>query len=408
MKYLVLFFAVLASACEPSYARETAQLGRVTPGITTLVTDSVHLITGKRVGLITNHTGRDAAGRSSIDLLFKTPGVRLTALFAPEHGIRGAAEGGARIASGVDAKTGVPVYSLYGDTKVPTAKMLENVDVLVYDTQDVGARMYTYVWTMTLAAEAAKKAGKTFIIADRPNPIRNDIAEGGMIEPKFRSFTGLHNVPLRYGLTVGELGRYLSATNQIDANVIVAPMKGYRESMWFDDTGLGWVAPSPNIRDIEAALMYPGISFFEATNVSEGRGTPSPFRLVGASWLTDASEIAQAMNAKKLGGVRFDATRQAIGRGEKFGGKTIPMIRMTITDRNAVRSSIIGANLLREIYARHPKQFRWQAGAGIEELSGSGGLRKAVQNGRLDNLFDVWNSESASFLRQTRSVKLYQ
>jgi uncharacterized protein YbbC (DUF1343 family) len=339
--------------------------------------------------------------------LFKTPGVRLTALFAPEHGIRGAAEGGARIASGVDAETGVPIYSLYGDTKVPTPKMLDNVDVLVYDIQDVGARMYTYVWTMTLAAEAAKKAGKVFIIADRPNPIRNDISEGGMIEPKFRSFTGLHNVPLRYGLTPGELGLFLSATSQIDANVIVAPMKGYREAMWFDETRLDWVAPSPNIRDVEAALMYPGISFFEATNVSEGRGTPTPFRLIGASWMTDASEIAQAMNAKKLPGVRFDATRQSIGRGEKFGGMTIPMVRMTITDRNAVRSSVIGANLLREIYSRHPKQFRWQAGAGIEELSGSRGLRTAVENGRLDSLLERWNAESATVLKQTNKIKLY-
>lgn len=408
MKYFAALLVVCLAGCETSYARDAARVGPVTPGITTLLTDSAYLIAGKRVGLITNHTGRDATGRSSIDLLFKAPGVRLTALFAPEHGIRGAAEGGARIASGVDAETGVPIYSLYGDTQVPTPKMLENVDVLVYDIQDVGARMYTYVWTMTLAAEAAKKAGKTFIVADRPNPIRNDVAEGGMIEPAFRSFTGLHDVPLRYGLTAGELGRYLSLTHQIDATVIVAPMKGYTESMWYDETGLGWVAPSPNIRDIEAALMYPGISFFEATNVSEGRGTPYPFRLIGASWLTDAADIARTMNSKKLAGVTFAATTQAIGRGEKFGGMTIPMVRITVTDRNAVRSSIIAANLLREIYSRHPKQFKWQAGNGIEELSGSKRLRAAVASGRIDDLFDRWNYESTSFLNQTAKVKLYR
>lgn len=285
--------------------------------------------------------------------------------------------------------------------------MLENVDVLVYDIQDVGARMYTYVWTMTLAAEAATKAGKTFIIADRPNPIRDDVAEGGMIEPRFRSFTGLHDVPLRYGLTPGELGRYLAASNQINASVIVAPMKGYRKSMWWDETGLTWIAPSPNIRDVEAALMYPGISFFEATNVSEGRGTPTPFRLIGASWLTDAAEVARAMNAKKLPGVQFDAVRQSIRRGEKFGGMTIPMVRIGVTDKNVVRSSVIAANLLREIYMRHPKQFRWQAGNGIEELSGSRRLRAAVENGQLDDLLDRWNAESASFLRQTAKLKLY-
>lgn len=404
-RFLPAFLAALLCGCEPSYARNSDPVVR--PGITVLLTDSVHLIAGKRVGLITNHTGRDASGRSSIDLLFKAPGVRLTALFAPEHGMRGVAEGGARITSGVDAETGVPIYSLYGETKAPTAKMLENVDVLVYDIQDVGARMYTYVWTMTLAAEAATKAGKTFIIADRPNPIRDDVSEGGMIEPRFRSFTGLHDVPLRYGLTPGELGRYLAASRQIDAKVIVAPMKGYRESMWWDETGLAWIAPSPNIQDVEAALMYPGISFFEATNVSEGRGTPTPFRLIGASWLTDAADVARAMNARKLGGVKFDAVRQSIRRGEKFGGMTIPMVHISITDRNAVRSSVVAANLLREIYSRHPKQFRWQAGNGIEELSGSRRLRAAVENGRLDELLDRWNTESASFLRQTARFKLY-
>jgi uncharacterized protein YbbC (DUF1343 family) len=260
----------------------------VTPGVTVLLRDSLHLIRGKRVGLITNHTARDADGRSSIDLLHAADGVRLTALFAPEHGIRGSAAGGARIPSSVDRETGVPIHSLYGETRVPTARMLENVDVLVYDIQDVGARMYTYVWTMTLAAEAAKKAGKRFIVLDRPNPIRSDVIEGGLIERRYRTLTGLHNVPVRYGLTPGELAIYLARTGQISADPIVVPMQGYRHSMWWEDTGLEWIRPSPNISDTEAALLYPGISFFEGTNVSEGRGTNEPFRLVGARWLIDA------------------------------------------------------------------------------------------------------------------------
>jgi uncharacterized protein YbbC (DUF1343 family) len=407
-RFIFLMLVVGAAACESSYARETAPPAKVVPGITVLLTDSVHLISGKRVGLITNHTGRDAEGRSSIDLLYKAPGVHLTGLFAPEHGIRGTAEGGATIASGIDEKTGVPIYSLYGATKSPTPKMLENIDVLVYDIQDVGARMYTYVWTMTLAAEAAKKAGKVFIIADRPNPIRDDITEGGLIDAQFRSFTGLHNVPVRYGLTPGELGRFLAATNQINANVIVAPMKNYTPSMSFNETGLEWFNPSPNIRDVEAALLYPGMSFFEATNVSEGRGTPTPFRLVGASWLTDAPEIATVMNSKMLGGVTFSATKQRIARGEKFGGSTIPMIRISVTDRDSVRSTEIAAHLLREIYSRHPRQFKWQPGRGIEELSGTVRLRAAVQSGKLDDLFDRWNHEALSFLSETNPIRLYR
>jgi uncharacterized protein YbbC (DUF1343 family) len=380
---------------------------QVTPGISVLLKDSAHLVRGKRVGLITNHTGRDEKGTSSIDLLFKAPQVRLTALFAPEHGIRGSARGGALISSGVDEKTGVRIFSLYGDTRVPTARMLDDVDVLVYDIQDVGARMYTYVWTMTLAAEAAKKAGKRFIVADRPDPIRADIVEGGLIDKRYRSFTGLHNVPLRYALTPGELARYLVSSGEIDADVIVIPMKGYRRSMWWDETGLEWVAPSPNIRDTEAALLYPGISFFEATNVSEGRGTDLPFRLVGARWLTDAAAIVRVMNSKSLGGVRFKSVSQRIRRGEKFGGETIPMIRIIVTNRDHVRSSEIGAHLLREIYSRHPKQFRWQQGAGIEELSGSRDLRRAIEQGGIDSLLAKWRSESKRFSTNAASSLLY-
>jgi uncharacterized protein YbbC (DUF1343 family) len=397
-KMLIAFLAVAGAI--PSQAQ-------VSPGITVLLRDSSQLIAGKRVGLITNHTARDEKGRTTIDLLHDAPGVRLTALFAPEHGIRGAAPGGARISSGVDEKTGVRIYSLYGDTKTPTRRMLEDVDVLVYDIQDVGARMYTYVWTMTLAAEAAKKAGKKFIVLDRPNPIRDDVVEGGMIDRRYRSFTGLHNVPLRYGLTPGELARFLVATGEIDADITVIPMKGYRRTMWWDETGLEWISPSPNIRDVDAALMYPGMSFFEATNMSEGRGTSEPFRLVGARWLTDAASIARAMNARGLGGVRFETVRGRIGRGEKFGGETIPMIRLVVTDRDAIRSSEIAAYLLREIYMRHPKQFRWQAGVGIEELSGSRELRNTVQNGGVNGLLAKWQQDAAHFAQKSTRLRLY-
>ncbi|HVF39765.1 MAG TPA: DUF1343 domain-containing protein [Gemmatimonadaceae bacterium] len=375
-------------------------------GVTVLLEDSLHLIRGKRVGLITNHTGRNERGRSTIDLLHSAPGVRLTALFAPEHGIRGVAEGGARIASGVDRTTGVRIHSLYGDTRVPTRAMLENIDVLLYDIQDVGARMYTYVWTMTLAAEAAKKSGKKLIVLDRPNPIRADRAEGGLIERRYRTFTGLHNVPLRYGLTPGELALYLSGSRQIDADVIVIPMKGYRSSMWWDATRLDWVNPSPNIKGVSAALLYPGISFFEATNLSEGRGTDSPFRLVGAPWITDPLGIARAMNAKGLSGVRFDVVSRRIARGEKHGGRTIPMIRISITDRDSLRSAEVGAHLLREIYRRHPAAFRWK-GVGIEELSGSRDLRQAVEGGGIEDLLVRWRQESQQFLEGAARYRLY-
>ncbi|HEY8166351.1 MAG TPA: DUF1343 domain-containing protein [Gemmatimonadaceae bacterium] len=371
-----------------------------------LLADSLQLIRGKRVGLITNHTAVDQRGRSTIDLLFKAPDVRLTALFAPEHGIRGALQGGARVESSVDRVTGVPIHSLYGDNKAPTRPMLENVDVLVYDIQDIGARMYTYVWTMTLAAEAAKKAGKKFVVLDRPNPIRGDVFEGGSIERRYRSFTGLHDVPLRYGLTPGELAHYLARTGQIDAEVTVVPMTGYRLSTWWENTGLTWIPPSPNIRDVESALLYPGMSFLEATNVSEGRGTDLPFRVAGARWLRDAPDIARAMNAKHLPGVRFESTRKRIARGEKFGGEMIPMVRVIVTNRDSVRSSEVGAHLLREIYLRHPRDFRWKED-GIELLSGSRSLRLAVERGGIERVLAEWRRESSRFRDSVGGYRLY-
>jgi uncharacterized protein YbbC (DUF1343 family) len=380
---------------------------QVTPGISVLVTDSLHLIRGKRVGLITNHTARDERSRSTIDLIFNAPAVQLTALFAPEHGIRGAVAGGERIESSVDPATGVHIYSLYGDTRAPTPRMLENVDVLVYDIQDVGARMYTYVWTMALAAESAKKAGKRFIVLDRPNPIRGDIIEGGAIEQRYRSFTGLHDVPLRYGLTPGELAFYLVRTGQIAANVTVVPMKGYRISMWWDETGLTWIPPSPNIPDVEAALLYPGMSFLEATNVSEGRGTALPFRLAGARWLTDAPEIARVMSSKHLPGVRFESARMRIARGQKFGGEVIPIVRVIVTNRDRVRSAEIGAHLLREIYLRHRREFRWKED-GIELLSGSRALRSAVERGGVEKVLNQWHLEAQRFRDGIASSRLYE
>jgi uncharacterized protein YbbC (DUF1343 family) len=405
-------------ACQPAAQTPTArtaaaqstasadQAPGVMLGVEVLLADSLHLVRALRVGLITNHTGRDSRGTSTIDLLHRHPEVNLTALYSPEHGIRGAAEAGERIASGVDDRTRLPIHSLYGETRVPSPAMLANVDVLVYDIQDVGARMYTYVWTMTLAAEAAKRNGKRLIVLDRPNPIRADIIEGGFIEQRYRSFTGLHNVTLRYGLTPAELALYLVGTAQLDADIAVVPMKNYRLSMWWDDTGLQWVNPSPNIRDVDAAAVYAGTVFFEATNLSEGRGTDAPFKLVGAPWLSTAGAIARSLNGKQLGGVRFDSTSRTIGVGQKHAGRTVPMLQLTVTNRDSVRAADIGAHMLREIYRRHPRDFQWRE-SGIERLSGSGELRAAVQNGGIEQVLEGWRTQSAEFVRATEAYRLY-
>ena len=386
--------------------------GNVVPGIEVLLQDSLHLLTGKRVGLLTNHSGRDRRGTSTVDLLFRAPGVTLTALFGPEHGIRGVAKAGERIRSTVDSATGVPVHSLYGDTQVPTAEMLKDVDVLVYDIQDVGARVYTFQWTLALMAAAA---GKPLVILDRPNPIRADRFEGNILDLRFRSLVGQHAVALRYGLTVGELMRHLVATGALQAQVTVVPMRNYRRSLWFDETGIPRVNPSPNLRSLDAELLYPGTVFFEGTNVTEGRGTDAPFTQIGAAWL-DHAGMARALNALRLPGVRFDTVTRTVEAGYKFGGQTIPMVRVVVIDRNAVRPVELGVRMLRAFRERHPKAFAWREPTvnaptrikGIDRLAGTDQMVKAVDEGTVDALLRQWDADAARFATLVQPSLLYR
>jgi uncharacterized protein YbbC (DUF1343 family) len=379
----------------------------VVPGVEVLLTDSLHLIRGKRVGLITNHSGRDRHGTSTIDLLYHAKGVRLTALFGPEHGLRGVAEAGESVSSTTDSATGVPIYSLYGVTNAPTADMLRDVDVLVYDIQDVGARVYTYEWTMALSAAAAGRLGKKFVLLDRPDPIRGDRVDGNILDPRFRSFVGQYPVALRYGLTPGELLNYLVGTRQITADIAVVPMRGWRRSMWWDETRIPWVNPSPNLRSLDATLLYPGTVLFEGTNATEGRGTDKPFQLIGAEWLTDAGAIAREMNVLALPGVHFDSTARTIqeGGGFKFSGKTIPMIEISVTDRNAVRPVEVAVRLLRAIYVRHRAEWQWRPT--IDRLAGTDELRRAVEEDRVDTLLGAWSRQAAEWQNQTRQYWIY-
>lgn len=382
-------------------------LAAVRPGVEVLLADSLHLLRGKRVGLITNHSGRDRAGRSTIDLLHAAPGVQLVALFSPEHGIRGAAEAGVQVESGRDARTGLPVHSLYGATRVPTDEMLRDVDVLVYDIQDAGARVYTYVWTMALAAEAAGKRGIEFVVLDRPDPIRADRVEGGVLEPGWRSFVGQYPVALRYGLTPGELLRHLVASGQVAADVTVVPMRGYRRDQWYDETGLPWVNPSPNLRSLDAMVLYPGTVLVEATNLSEGRGTDAPFQLVGAPWLDDAEAIAAELNARALPGVRFTSTVRPVAMGQKWGGRTIPMLRLDVTDRDAVEPVAVGLHLLQAIAARHADDLEWRD-EWLARLTGTARTRQAVASvAGVEALLAAWRAESARFAGATAGARLY-
>lgn len=401
----------LALACasagpnsSPADAIVTTRLGaaEVVPGVEVLLSDSLHLVRGKRIGLITNHSGRDRRGTSTIDLLQQVPGAKLTALFAPEHGIRGVEE--ALVSSTVDAKTGVAIHSLYGQTRKPTAEMLRDVDVLVYDIQDIGVRQYTYESTMTLGMQAAAERGIPIVVLDRPNPVSGTIIEGNILEPAYQSFVGIYPVASRHGMTMGELGLMYNDQQKIGAKLVVVPMKGWRRTMWWDQYDLPWVNPSPNIRSLAAEIHYPGTVFFEAINVSEGRGTDRPFEQIGAPWLKN-DVVVSRMHAMNLPGVRFEALDIPVAAGaRKYPGETIKGVRFLITDRETyrpIRTSLLMIDLIRTL---HPNEFQWR-GANqrepnmltIERHGGTAKLRQAIEGGMLPQLLREWDADSERF-----------
>ena len=416
MKRLVPALVLLAS-CAPAQAPAppadapatppAASAAAVRPGIETFLADVPSALKGKRVGLITNHSGVDRAGTPDIDLIARHPDLKLVALLAPEHGIRGNVEAGERIGDETDPKTGVPIYSLYtSEDRGPTAEMLKDVDVLVYDLQEVGGRTWTYVSTMALAMQAAARKGIPFVVLDRPNPIGGETVEGALLDPRFRSFVGMYPIPARHGMTVGELATLFNRSHGIGAELIVARVEGWRRAQWQDETGLPWVNPSPNLRSLAALTSYPGSVYFEGTTLSEGRGTERPFEQIGAPWL-DAAGVARAMNEMGLPGIRFEAITMAVApTAAKFGGQTIPALRFVVTDRRAYRPVRTSLLLIDEIRRRHPRDFAWTRT--IDRLTGSDRVRLAIEGGTLPALLEDWDREAAAFRESREPYLLYR
>jgi uncharacterized protein YbbC (DUF1343 family) len=372
--------------------------GAIRPGIDVLLAGDSSVLRGKRVGLVTNHTGKNAAGESTIDLLHRAPSVELVALFSPEHGIRGEAEAGEKVSSGRDQAPGLPIHSLYGETRKPTPAMLRGLDVLVFDIQDIGTRYYTYVWTMALALQAAAEEGLEFVVLDRPNPLGGKAVQGNLLEPAQASFVGLYPVPMRHGLTAGELARLLNGEYGFGARLTVIPVEGWRREAWFDETGLPWTAPSPNMPSLESALHYPGSCLFEGTNLSVGRGTPLAFQQVGAPWL-DHEELARRLNARGLPGVRFEPvvfTPAKPGDG-KFGGEAVRGIRLVATEREAYDPTVAAIAMLVEIRALHPESLRWHA-SHFDRLAGTERVRRQIMAGAdVAEVTAGWGEEMARF-----------
>ena len=406
----LLTACVQAPAADPpsTAGNATATSGVVQPGIETFLADIPERLRGKRVGLITNQTAVDRQRRTDIDLIAQHPQLKLVALLAAEHGIRGTVGPGVYIKDEVDEKTGIPVFSLYvTEDRGPTPEMLKDVDVLVYDLQEVGGRTWTYVSTMALSMQAAARKGIPFVVLDRPNPIGGEIVEGALLDPKFASFVGMYPIPARHGMTVGELAKLFNEKYQINCDLIIARVANWRRSQWQSETGLPWVNPSPNLRSLAALTSYPGTVYFEGTTLTEGRGgTGRPFEEIGAPWL-DAPGLVAAMNARQLPGVRFETSSfSMLPTAGKHPGKAISAIRFVITDREAYRPVRTSLLMIDEIRRRHPNDFAWTRT--IDRLTGSDKVRRAIEEGWLPRLLDEWDAEAAEFTRSRTPYLLYR
>jgi uncharacterized protein YbbC (DUF1343 family) len=334
--------------------------GDVRTGLDVLARDGFKPLQGKRVGLVTNHSAIDASRKSIIDILAEAKGFTLTALFSPEHGIRGTAD--AHVASGKDEKTGLPIHSLYGKTRKPTGEMLKDVDLLVFDIMDIGTRYYTYITTMALVMEAAKEHGKGVVVLDRPNPIGGAAVEGPIQDDDLRGgFISYFPLPTRHGMTVGELALLFNREHKIGCALEVVKVEGWARGRYFDETGLPWVNPSPNMRSLPAAISYPGLGALEGTNLSVGRGTDKPFVWYGAPWL-DGPKVCDELNRRGLAGVRFKPARftpqpQTGMPRYPHTGSECGAFEVEITDRAAYRPVLASLHILDALHRMYPGEF---------------------------------------------------
>ena len=374
---------------------------KVLTGIDVLERDNFKQLAGLRIGLVTNQTGRDREGRPTIDILNKAAGVKLVALFSPEHGIRGVAD--EKVSDSKDEATGLPIYSLYGDTRKPKPEQLKDIDALVYDIQDIGVRFWTYSSTLGNLLEEAAKVKLPVYVLDRPNPIGGLEVDGPIADADKLSFTSYHTIPTRHGLTIGELGQLFNKQRNIGADLRVIKMEGWRRSMWFDETSLTWINPSPNMRSLTEATLYPGIGLLETTNVSVGRGTDTPFEVVGAPWI-QGDKLADYLNQRSIPGVRFVSLRfkpnASVFKNEDCGGFNI-----VITDRSAFRPLLTGieiASALRQLYP-----MDWKIDSYLRLLVNANTLERLKRGDSPRDIVASWNAQLEEFRRLRAEFFLY-
>lgn len=386
-----------------SYRMQGLRNGQVKTGIDVLEADNFAPLAGKRVGLISNHSGLDSQGNRTVDLLFKAPNVKLVALFAPEHGFYTDVGEGGNVPSTTDITTSLPVYSLYGENERPTEQELNGLDALVFDIQDVGVRFYTYTTTMAYCMEEAAKKGIEFYVLDRPNPLDGTLVQGPLLDPDLRSFVGYFPMPVRHGMTMGEMATMFKAENHIPVKMTVIKMQGYERSDWLDESGQYWINPSPNLRNLIEEVLYPGVGMVENANVSVGRGTDTPFELIGAPWV-DARKLAAYLNGEQIQGVRFIPT-DFKPASNAFAGEVCHGVQIVLLDRQALDSPAMGAALVQALYKLFPNDFQIDK---TLSLVGSHAVVQAIKDG--DDPYSIvlhWQDPLQDFRRIREKYLLY-
>ncbi|MCL4511869.1 MAG: DUF1343 domain-containing protein [Bacteroidetes bacterium] len=401
-----IFLIILIAALGLS-KRVSAQDSQVLTGIDVLEAEHFSPLVGKNVGLITNQTGIDRHWQSDIDLLYHAKGVRLVALFSPEHGIRGI--GTTAISNGVDSATGLPIYSLFGKTRKPTAEMLKGIDALVFDIQDVGTRFYTYIGTMKECMEAAAEHHIEFFVLDRPNPINGVDVEGPVLDSsQVFDLAGTFSIPIRHGMTMGELALMFNKEGKIGADLHVIKMKGWKRSMWFDQTGLPWVSPSPKIKNLYEAELYPGIGLLERTDVTDKQGLTRPFEEFGAPWI-NAVRLAAELNSRNIPGVRFVPIRFVPAKesyaNEKYLGQMCEGVAIDVINRDALHPVACGIEVLESLYKLYPNRFD------VDEIWHVTRSRKLIEEIKHDapitSIKNSWQPALKKFIALRRRFLLY-
>jgi uncharacterized protein YbbC (DUF1343 family) len=394
--------AASASGSADARARKSGRPGRVQTGLDVLEAQKFAALRNKHVGLITNHTGLDSQGRSTADLLSHAPGVHLVALFSPEHGLAGRND--EKIVSSKDAATGLPIFSLYGETQRPTDEMLQGIDALVFDVQDAGVRFYTYTTTMGYSMEEAARRKIAFYVLDRPNPVGGNIVEGPMLDADKTSFTAYFPLPVRYGLTIGELAQFFNIENHINCDLHVIAMKNWHRNYFFESTGARWIPPSPNLRTLKGAVLYPGIEILQSAGVSVGRGTETPFEQFGAPWI-NGEEVAAALNERHLAGLRF-MNQPFIPVIGLYSGQRCGAVTVRIMDRQAVRAMRMGmeiATILKKLYA---EKFDPEK---LLVLVGNAETIRELQAGMApEKIEESWSADLSTFDALRRKYFLYK